>query len=123
MFYQEANRLWFSRYPGSKMSQIRTVCISLVVLWAMVATAQRAAADVFPQSSRQNLLQSELASLTCDSLWLAKGEIYARNGFRFSSKRGLDAFGAGGNTKTPRLSDLEKFNVSRIEEHEYDKGC
>lgn len=105
------------------MSCIKLVCISLLVLCATVAATVPSSADVFPNSSRQNLLRSELEFLSCDKLWLARNEIYARNGFRFSSERGIKAFGKGGNTKSPRLSDVERFNIARIEQVEYAKGC
>lgn len=44
---------------------------------------------LFPDSSSRYLSADELAGLSADQLWRARNEIYARNGYRFSSPRGL----------------------------------
>ncbi|MBA2433752.1 MAG: YARHG domain-containing protein [Chthoniobacterales bacterium] len=44
---------------------------------------------LFPDSSSRYLAPAELAGLTAGQLWQARNEIYARNGYRFSSPRGL----------------------------------
>lgn len=105
------------------MSQKKFIHFSLFALWTMALTAFPSNAEMFPNSSKQNLLYSELTSLSCDALWYTKGEIFARNGFRFSSERGIKAFGKGGTTKLPRLSEVEKYNISRIKQLEHDKSC
>ncbi|MGI9416078.1 MAG: YARHG domain-containing protein [Hyphomicrobiales bacterium] len=99
------------------------ILIATILLYPVVCAAPGAKADVFFDSSQRTILFSELASLSCDSLWLARGEIYARNGFRFISDRGVKAFGTGGWTKIPRLNDVEKYNVGRIKKVEYEKDC
>ena len=44
---------------------------------------------LFPDSSSRYLSPNELAELSADQLWLARNEIYARNGYRFSSPKGI----------------------------------
>jgi hypothetical protein len=44
---------------------------------------------LLPDSSSRYLSQGELAGLSAEQLWRARNEIYARNGYRFSSSRGL----------------------------------
>jgi hypothetical protein len=44
---------------------------------------------LFPDSSSRYLSPNELAGLSADQLWLARNEIYARNGYRFSSPKGI----------------------------------
>lgn len=44
---------------------------------------------LFPDSSSRYLSRDELMGLNADQLWRARNEIYARNGYRFSSPRGL----------------------------------
>jgi TIR domain/YARHG domain len=44
---------------------------------------------LFPDSSSRYLSPNELAGLSADQLWQARNEIYARNGYRFSSPKGL----------------------------------
>jgi len=104
------------------VTSVRTLGAALLLCSAF-ATGNEAAADVFSDSSRRIVLYSEVSGLSCDELWLARGEIYARNGFRFISDRGVRAFGSGGWTKIPRLNDVEKYNVQRIKKVEYEKDC
>ena len=44
---------------------------------------------LFPDSSSRNLSPNELVGLSADQLWRARNEIYARNGYRFSSPKGI----------------------------------
>ena len=44
---------------------------------------------LFPDSSSRYLSPNELAGLNADQLWRARNEIYARNGYVFSSPRGI----------------------------------
>jgi hypothetical protein len=44
---------------------------------------------LFPDSSSRYLSPNELVALSADQLWRARNEIYARNGYRFSSPKGL----------------------------------
>jgi hypothetical protein len=43
---------------------------------------------LFPDSSSRYLTRSDLAGLSADDLWRARNEIFARNGYRFSTPRG-----------------------------------
>jgi hypothetical protein len=44
---------------------------------------------LFPDSSSRYLTPSDLAGLSADDLWRARNEIFARNGYKFSSSRGI----------------------------------
>ncbi len=44
---------------------------------------------LFPHSSSRYLSANELIGLNADQLWRARNEIYARNGYRFSSPKGV----------------------------------
>ena len=99
------------------------ILFAAVLLYSAIGSGSRAIADVFSDSSQRIILYSEVTGLSCDALWLARGEIYARNGFRFISDRGVRAFGTGGWTKIPRLNEVEKYNVERIKKVEYEKDC
>jgi hypothetical protein len=44
---------------------------------------------LFPDSSSRYLSAAELSSLSPDDLWRARNEIFARNGYKFSSSRGI----------------------------------
>ena len=111
----------FRRF-GMIVTSVRIFGAALL-LCSGIFGATKAFADVFSDSSRRIILYAEVAGLSCDELWLARGEIYARNGFRFISDRGVRAFGSGGWTKIPRLNDVEKYNVQRIKKVEYEKDC
>lgn len=83
---------------------------------------------IFPDSSSRVLDQSELAPLDAESLWRARNEIYARNGFIFSGARAkafADALGAAyrGVDADPdrvfgRMNKVEKTNVDLIKSFE-----
>ena len=44
---------------------------------------------LFPDSNSRYLSLNELVGLNADQLWRARNEIYARNGYRFSSPKGI----------------------------------
>jgi len=44
---------------------------------------------IFPDSSSRYLSPNELVVLSAEQLWQARNEIYARNGYRFSSPKGI----------------------------------
>jgi len=82
---------------------------------AVVLLATPALADIFPGSSGRYLSNGELASLSCRDLWVARNEIYARNGYCFHTSRAINYFGnAGCLTAHPRLSRIERANIARI---------
>jgi YARHG domain len=44
---------------------------------------------LFPDSSSRHLSAAELSSLSPDDLWRARNEIFARNGYKFKTARGI----------------------------------
>jgi len=78
-----------------------------------------AMADIFPGSSGRYLSNGELSSLSCSDLWVARNEIYARNGYCFKTRRGRNYFGnAGCYTSNPPLNRIERANIARIKRWE-----
>ena len=83
---------------------------------------------LFPDSSDRLLTDTELSRLTDEQLWIARNEIYARNGFIFSSAKGrryqasLGAFHQGVSSSdsyiSSRFNSVEKANVRKIERYE-----
>ena len=47
---------------------------------------------VFPGSSGRVLSTGELAGLSCQDLWVARNEIFYRNGYCFKTPRGRNFF-------------------------------
>ncbi len=83
-----------------------------------------AMADVFPGSSGRYLTGADLAGLGCNTLWVARNEIYARNGYCFRTRRAIRYFGnAGCWTRNPPLNRFERANVARIKARERALGC
>src|SRR6478735_3401092 len=76
----------------------------------------RAGADFFPDSSESLMTQGELANASCDELWQARNEIYAREGYKFQTARGIAAFGSGGTTSNPKFNPTEQKNIAMIKE-------
>ncbi len=71
---------------------------------------------VIPDSSRRTLGAADLARLDCDRLWIARNELFARNGYCFGSERGQRLFGTAGCRTSAQdiLSELEKQNLLAI---------
>jgi hypothetical protein len=80
---------------------------------------------LFPDSSSRYLSAAELSSLSPDDLWRARNEIFARNGYKFSSSRGI-AFAhtlghyyrgvdADQDRVFNRMNQYEKANVTLIQ--------
>ncbi len=80
---------------------------------------------IFPHSSREFLSEAEVMPLTCLKLWLARNEIYHRNGYCFRSRLGIQYFGNANcrTIDTDILSPLEKRNVELIKKWEAEKKC
>ncbi len=79
---------------------------------------------VFPGSSGRALSPGELSSLSCPQLWVARNEIYHRNGYCFKTRRGINFFGNGGCwTDNAQLNGIEQTNVARIKRQERNYGC
>ena len=100
------------------------VLVPMAALALLVGAEGAAFADVFPDSSHRRIRGWELEPLSCHELWVARNEIYARNGYCFKTRRARNYFGnAGCFTSNPRLNAVERGNVSRIKNAEYDFGC
>jgi hypothetical protein len=79
---------------------------------------------LFPDSSSRYLSREELSSLNPGQLWRARNEIYARNGYRFTTARGIayaQSLGAYYHGVDPnddrvfsRMNPVERANVSLI---------
>ncbi len=88
------------------------------------SVAPAAANDyVFPWSSQSLIPWELLAQLDCNSLWLARNEIYDRNGYIFQGERGRAAFGWDGWTRNPDFSRIEWQNITRIQDVERRNYC
>jgi hypothetical protein len=79
---------------------------------------------LFPDSSSRYLSATELSSLSSDDLWRARDEIFARNGYKFKTARGI-AFartlgnyyhGVDGNEEHVfnKMNQYEQANVTLI---------
>lgn len=90
--------------------------------FADVSQAQRY--SVFPNSSVRPVYDNDLAIMGCQDLWVARNEIYHRNGYCFKTRRGRAFFDNRGCwTSNARLSRLENQNVARIKVWERRLGC
>ncbi len=79
---------------------------------------------IFPRSSEVALKRAEVEPLSCHKLWLARNEIYHRNGYCFKSEKGIRYFNNANCTTTkPRLSMLESRNTRTIRTWEIRKRC
>jgi hypothetical protein len=80
---------------------------------------------IFPQSSERRLSADDLSTLGCDDLWVARNEIFHRNGYCFRSQRGQEYFDNSGCTSQSQdiLSELEWDNVRLIQNAERTNRC
>ena len=100
---------------------LRKMLMGAFALPMLITAAQ---ADIFPGSSRYYLTRGDLAGLSCFELWVARNEIYARNGYCFRKRRARNYFGnAGCWTRNPRLNRFEQRNVMLIRRLERWRGC
>lgn len=81
--------------------------------------------EVIPDSSERALADADVQDLDCDQLWIARNEIFDRNGYCFRTKRGQDYFDNSDCTSDSQdiLSQLEWENVKLIQRWEGEKGC
>ena len=72
---------------------------------------------VFSDSSARRIHATELRRLTKDQLWRARNEIFARNGYIFSSDRGKKFARSMGPLYTPVSNDMTKIykRLSKVE--------
>jgi hypothetical protein len=54
---------------------------------------------------------------------VSENSIFARYGYRFTTPRGRQAFGTGGWTDNPQLSEIEQHNVNEIRAAEAMNRC
>ncbi len=64
-----------------------------------------------------------ISAMSCDELWYARNEIFARKGHCFKTDRGRRAFGRNCFPPYGRLSRAESRQVSRIVRLERRRGC
>ena len=64
------------------------------------------------------------SAASCYDLWFERNDIFAQNGYCFSTRLGRDTFGnAGCWTKSPNLSGWEQRRVAAIQREERARGC
>jgi len=82
-------------------------------------------ADLISDSSERALVEDELVDMTCEELWIARNEIFDRNGYCFRSERGQAYFDNSDCTSDSQdiLSPLEWENVELIKDVEARKQC
>ncbi len=82
-------------------------------------------ADMISDSSERALVEEELAVMGCEELWVARNEIFDRNGYCFRSERGQAYFDNSDCTSDSQdiLSELEWQNVELIQQVETAKQC
>ena len=94
---------------------------------AVCLAAQQASSQsyvVFPGSSGRVLAPGELSGLSCQDLWVARNEIFYRNGYCFKTPRGRSFFSNDGcRASRPNLNRVENANVANIKRWERQKGC
>jgi len=61
--------------------------------------------------------------MSCNQLWYARNEIFARHGHCFQTQRGRSAFGRGCFPPYGQLRGWEAREVARIKRWENRKGC
>ncbi len=81
--------------------------------------------DVIAWSSARPIDDATLAGLSCDALWVARNEIFDRNGYCFETARGKAYFdNADCRTSSQNiLTSLERRNVDAIRAWERRRGC
>ncbi len=92
---------------------------------AEAAQEETGPAEMISDSSERALVEDELVGMTCDQLWIARNEIFDRNGYCFRSERGQAYFDNADCTSDSQdiLSELEWQNVDLIKQVESEKQC
>ncbi len=82
-------------------------------------------AEMISDSSERALDRAELSGMTCEELWVARNEIFDRNGYCFRSERAQAYFDNSDCTSDSQdiLSELEWDNVEVIKSVESSMGC
>jgi hypothetical protein len=68
-------------------------------------------------------MAQEAASMSCDELWQARNEIYARRGYCFKTERARAVFGPGCFPPYGELHGWEHQRVNDLQMWEHRKGC
>ena len=69
-------------------------------------------------------MSSTAMAASCYDLWYARNQIYADNGFCFSTSLAIRTFGNDGcYTKHPHFSKREQRKIDAIAAEEADRGC
>lgn len=89
------------------------------------AAEETGPADMIPDSSERALTEADLAGLDCEELWIARNEMFDRNGYCFQSERGREQFDNSDCTSDSQdiLSQLEWDNVELIKSVESEQQC
>jgi hypothetical protein len=135
---REAYQSYLGQYPSGafaalaklKLKEIDQAAKPQVIPQATPAPSppERSAigpSGVVPSSSAQALSPQVLATLDCDRLWVARNEIFHRNGYCFQTARGKAYFG-NSNCRTSSqniLTAVERQNVELIKSWESRKSC
>lgn len=87
---------------------------------APAPTINSAEGMIFPDSDTRLLKWDELIVLDADKLAYARNEIYARAGYKFTTKKYADYYGAlswynGVSDSTPKFSDIQWANIHLIQ--------
>jgi TPR repeat protein len=88
---------------------------------------------LFPDSNLRLLSDGDLTGLDCDQLWIARNEIYARNGYIFSTQKGrayaatlgkpYQGTDANQDRVRSRMNSVERQNIERINYFERRRSC
>lgn len=80
-------------------------------------------APTAPVAPKPSAGPNRIESMSCDELWHARNEIYARSGYCFETPRAQAAFGKGCFPPYGALQGADKDRVSEIQLWERRKGC
>ena len=96
----------------------------------MVSSARKSLQIVFGGAIAVSLLVSAAPALaqdaslmSCEELWYARNEIYARNGFCFKTARAQSAFGPACFPPFGKLTTAEKRRVDQLQSWERRRAC
>lgn len=98
------------------------------VLTATVPTAQAACYEVTGCTDRDVFPERFLArEASCDILWQIRNQIYAENGYCFSTSRGIAAFGNANcryrDANLVPLNQVERTNIATVQRVERMRAC
>jgi caspase domain-containing protein/YARHG domain-containing protein len=121
---RNAFRSYLDQYPAGAFATLARLKLQELEQ-AAVPAPPAAANGVFPLSSTQELTAQQVSVLDCDRLWVARNEIFAREGYCFQTARGISYFGNDNcrSSSQDMLSPLEQHNVALIKSWEAQKTC